>query len=187
MIGSTLSNVDSTLFQRETLSLYQRCTTLKIRHQILFRFQSGIKSSSPFFFIPFKRKSEKLLKKDSLQEWFKRLYGIVIRIYKLSSVFLPYCIYFVLFAKLKQCENWYKSQLSDGFTRKLVGLQLTYSHIRITLLQSTIMTFSGRFPKFLRSSIAIIFNNLVTKFSNVLNCCSKKRVVLVFMTQKFFV
>ena len=118
---------------------------------------------------------------------FKRLYGIVIRIYKLSSVCLPHCIYFVLFVKLKQCANWYKSQLSDGFTRKLLGLQLTYSHIRITLLQSTIMTFSGRFPKYLCSSIAIIFNNLVTKFLNVLNCCGKKRVALVFMTQKFFV
>ena len=105
----------------------------------------------------------------------------------MSSVCLPYCIYFVLFAKLKQCANWYKSQLSDGFTRKLLGLQRTYSHIRITLLQSTIMTFSGRFPKFLCSSIAIIFNNLVNKFLNVLNCCGKKRVALVFMTEIFCV
>ena len=127
------------------------------------------------------------LRKKARERRFKRLYGIVIRIYKLSSVCLPHCIYFVLFVKLKQCANWYKSQLSDGFTRKLLGLQLTYSHIRITLLQSTIMTFSGRFPKYLCSSIAIIFNNLVTKFLNVLNCCGKKRVALVFMTQKFFV
>ena len=55
------------------------------------------------------------LRKKARERRFKRLYGIVIRIYKLSSVCLPYCIYFVSFAKLKQCTNWYKSRLSDGF------------------------------------------------------------------------
>ena len=39
---STLCNVVSTLFQRRTLTLYQRCAMLKIRRQILFHFQRGI-------------------------------------------------------------------------------------------------------------------------------------------------
>ena len=43
------SNFDSTFFQRQTLSFYQRCTKLKIRRQILFHFQRRIKSWSPFF------------------------------------------------------------------------------------------------------------------------------------------
>ena len=38
----TLSNVDSTLFQRQALTLYQRCATLKIRLRILFHFQRRI-------------------------------------------------------------------------------------------------------------------------------------------------
>ena len=38
----TLSNVDSTLFQRRALTLYQRCATLKIRRRILFHFQRRI-------------------------------------------------------------------------------------------------------------------------------------------------
>ena len=36
-------NVVSTLFQRRALTLYQRCTTLKIRRRILFHFQCRIK------------------------------------------------------------------------------------------------------------------------------------------------
>ena len=47
-IGLTFSNLDSTLFQGQTLPLYQRCTKLKIGRQILFHFQCRIKSSSPF-------------------------------------------------------------------------------------------------------------------------------------------
>ena len=35
-------NVVSTLFQRRTLTLYQRCATLKIRRRILFHFQRRI-------------------------------------------------------------------------------------------------------------------------------------------------
>ena len=35
-------NVVSTLFQRRTLTLYQRCATLKIRGRILFHFQRRI-------------------------------------------------------------------------------------------------------------------------------------------------
>ena len=38
----TLRNVVSTLFQSRTLTLYQLCAMLKIRHQILFHFQLRI-------------------------------------------------------------------------------------------------------------------------------------------------
>ena len=38
----TLCNVVLTLFQRRTLTLYQRCATLKIRRRILFHFQRRI-------------------------------------------------------------------------------------------------------------------------------------------------
>ena len=38
----TLCNVVSTLFQRQALTLYQRCATLKIRRRILFHFQRRI-------------------------------------------------------------------------------------------------------------------------------------------------
>ena len=38
----TLCNVISTLFQRQALAFCQRCTTLKIRRQILFHFQRRI-------------------------------------------------------------------------------------------------------------------------------------------------
>ena len=69
-----------------------------------------------------------------------------------STVCLSYCIYFVSFAKLKQCADWHKSLLSDGFTLNLLGLQLTYSYLRITLLRRTIIAFSRRFLKFLWSS-----------------------------------
>ena len=41
-VGSTLHNVVLTLFQRRTLTLYQRCATLKIRRRILFHFQRQI-------------------------------------------------------------------------------------------------------------------------------------------------
>ena len=41
-VVSTLCNVVSTLFQRQALTLYQRCATLKIRRWILFHFQRQI-------------------------------------------------------------------------------------------------------------------------------------------------
>ena len=44
----TLSEVGSTLFQRWTLPLYQGCTMLKIRRQILFYFQGRIKVIATF-------------------------------------------------------------------------------------------------------------------------------------------
>ena len=83
---------------------------------------------------------------------FKRLYGIVIRIYKLSSVCLPYCIYFVSFPKLKQCTDWYKSGFDDGFTRKLLGSTHILAFKNHSFWQRTIMTFPRGFPKFLCSS-----------------------------------
>ena len=156
-IASTYCKVDSTFYQRHTLSLYQRCTKLKVRCQILFHFQRQIKFWSPFFVHTLLKIAREANTVYSNGSRFKKICGIVIRICKLSSVCLPYCIYFVLFAKLKQCADWYKSQLSNGFTRNLLDLQITYSHLRITLLQRTIMTFSRRFPKFLCSSA--IFQN----------------------------
>ena len=86
----------------------------------------------------FKRKTKKLLKKIIAYRngsQLNRFYGIVIRIYTLSIVCLPYCVYFVSFAELKQYTAWYKSQYADGLTRKLPGLQLFCSHLRIILLQ----------------------------------------------------
>ena len=41
-VETTLCNVDSTFFQRRVPMLYQRCTTLKIWHRILFDFQRRI-------------------------------------------------------------------------------------------------------------------------------------------------
>ena len=41
-VVSTLCNVNSTLFQPRTLTLYQHCATLKIQRQILFHFQRRI-------------------------------------------------------------------------------------------------------------------------------------------------
>ena len=48
-VVSTLCNVVSTLFQGWTLTLYQRCATLKIRCRILFHFQRRINVISTLF------------------------------------------------------------------------------------------------------------------------------------------
>ena len=143
--ASTLSDVDSTLLQHQTLSRYDV--------RFCFIFNVGSSPRVPFSSKPSKesqRTTKGIVYRNGSQ--FKRLYGIVIRIYKLSSVCLPYCIYFVSFPKLKQCTDWYKSGFDDGFTRKLLDSTHILAFKNHSLWQRTIMTFPRGFPKFLCSS-----------------------------------
>ena len=68
----------------------------------------------------YERKPKKLLKKSIAYKngsRLSKLCEIVIRIYTLSSVCLPYIIYFVSFAELKQYVDWYNSRFADGWTQ----------------------------------------------------------------------
>ena len=103
------------------------------------------------------RKPKKLLKKSIAYRngsRLNRLLEIVIRLYTLSSVCLPCCIYFILFAELKQHADWCKSQFADGLTRKLLGLQLSYSHLWIIPFQEL----SWRFPEGFRNLLCSCAN-----------------------------